>query len=598
MKPPSEDATMKALAIMIDSIRQENGADFKSRYVAPTNRPPVATAESTTHRIVDQNSCSYPLISIPPQQLATNADALTMARSHLYKEANKLIARVQHHQNLAAPIHQLPQEVFEIILEMSDEYHDLRWLFSLLQVGRLWYTTIINRPQLWTRMESSYPAKVARLIIKRSKSSPTLSFRWHWAHPRSEKTGKEILEMAVANSARFKSMEIELRQEDSFDSIRRLLDAPTTALESLRLQADKYGHVQSGDGLGRFVLSEGAPLLHLDLHHVSLNYDSPRFSGLVTLRLDKSALPVSVEVLVRMLSIASHLEHLELSRPTRMRRVEQGVWPPPRLINLPCLTYFTMSDIPRSYCAALLSSIYAPTPRCYIEVEDKSFNDSVEQLDAILWQPGSSQMAALLGANDDSDSSRVVAVTANNREVIVRVDDRGYYGRRTFTFQRPGGSTLVKLIGEYVHHVPMSFELVLALFNPMVQHGPLDLTPWSNHLMSLMISYPIASLSALEQLGYRTVPSGTGTAAMEDWLCPSLLYISLNMIPTDEVERRTNVSALLSLIKKRWSGEDGLPPAIQPKNFEIVCSHSAHPHLQEVEAKVQKTVWKRHKLFV
>ncbi|KAG8922173.1 hypothetical protein FRC01_014370 [Tulasnella sp. 417] len=531
-------------------------------------------------------------MAIPLQQLAANADALTVARSHLYKEADKLIARVQHHRNLAAPIHQLPREVFETILEMSQKrrpVQDLRRLLSLLQVGRLWYATIVNCQRFWTRMDSSYPVKVARLMIMRSKTSPRLSFHWRWSHSRSNETWKEILEMAVANSARFKSMEIQLRK-DSFDSIRRLLDAPTTVLESLTIEGDVYMIEPSPNGFGNFVLSEGVPLQHLDLHHVSLNYDSPRFSGLVTLRLDKSAVPSSVAVLVRMLSIASQLESLELSQPTRMRRVEQSVWSPSPLINLPCLTYFTMTDMPRSYCAALLSSIYASAPCCYIGVEDKSCNDCVEQLDGILWQPGSSQMAALLGANDDSDPSMLVDVTAENEQVTVRVDDHGYSGRRRFTFQRPEHSKLVKLIGEYIHHVPTSFTVALTLFDPLAQRDPLDLPPWSNHLMSLMISYPTASLRALEQLGQRTVPTGTGTAAEEDWLCPGLLYLSLNIIQTDEVERRAHVSALLLLIKKRWSGEDGLPPAIELKNFEIMCSHSAHPHLQEVETEIQKTV--------
>ncbi|KAG9047244.1 hypothetical protein FS837_002717 [Tulasnella sp. UAMH 9824] len=497
MKPPSEDATVKALDILLDSIQKENGVEFMS--------------------------------SIPVQQLAKSADALSLARSHLHKKVDDLISRIQHHRNRAAPLHRLPQEIFETILEKYAVRYGPKGLFRLIQVGRLWHTTIVNCPHLWTRVASRYPARVVRLIIMRSKSLSTLEFNWHWAHPRS-KEGEEILEMAVANSARFKSMEITVRQEDSFDSIRRLLNSPSTALEHLQIETDnKHALEDRSDGLGTFVLSEGVPLKYLDLHQVSLNYESPRFSGLFTLRLDRSAVPTSVVLLVQMLSITSQLETLELSRPTRMTRVEQGIWPPSPLANLPCLSFFFITRVPRSYCAALLSSLYAPASRCYVEIEDISINDPVEELDAILWQPGSSPMAALLGAYDDTDPSRRIDITGERHQVVIRVNDHGCY----------------------------------------------------------------ACLSVLEQLGQRTASSrinpGTETAEMEDWMCPGLLYIGLD-IPTDEAERRTHVSALLSLIKKRWSGDGGLAPARQPGRLEIMCSRSSHAYLQEVAKQVQKTV--------
>lgn len=399
--------------------------------------------------------------------------------------------------------------------------------------------------------------------------------------------------MAVTNSARFKSIEIQLRQEDWFNGIRRLLNSPSTVLESLRVEGDKHNLDSSRDGFGNFVLSEGAPLKHLDLYHVSANYDSPRFSGLITLRLHRSAIPISAPILVQVLSITNRLETLELSRATRIDPVRLDDWPPSSLISLPCLTWLAMDEIPRSYCAALLFSIHAPATRCHVKIDDVSCNDSVEEWDATLWQLGRSQMAALLGANDDSDPSRLIEITAKKCQVILRVDDHGCRGQRTFSFSRRDSWKLVNLIGEFLHHVPCSFDLDLSLEVPLARRSPLSLTLWGNHLVSLDISYPDASLSALEQLGLRTASiessTGTRTATAEDWVCPSLLYIILIM-PKDEAGQNTHISALVSLIQKRWSGDDGLAPARQPESFDIGCSRSSHAHWQEVEMEVQKTV--------
>ncbi|KAG8960789.1 hypothetical protein FRC05_006563 [Tulasnella sp. 425] len=123
----------------------------------------------------------------------------------LNKKTYELIARIQHSRNLAAPIHQLPQVIFQQILEfftagrpVDDEYG----LLQLVRVGRLWYGTIVNSPQLWTWLDSALPPKIARLVIQRSSGLHKLSCGWNTANEFEgyEEEYGEILELAEAGT--------------------------------------------------------------------------------------------------------------------------------------------------------------------------------------------------------------------------------------------------------------------------------------------------------------------------------------------------------------------------------------------------------------
>ncbi|KAG8913032.1 hypothetical protein FRC01_004770 [Tulasnella sp. 417] len=571
MRPPTPDAINKALNILLGSIQDENECTFTS-------------------------SCIHPLDVIPPEQLATNAEALALAKQHLDKKAEDLISRCQHRRNLAAPIHRLPQEIFGMILEnfaAGRPIHDEHGLLQLLRVGRLWYHTIVSLPRLWTRVDLTLPPSIAKLVIERSKELPILALEWNPVdgYGGVEKEHEEILEMAIHNSTRFKSIKFQVSHNDPLD-IRSLLESETPALDTLTV--DVYaGSEAEEDGFEnlKFVLSEGAPLKYLVLNNASTNFDSPRLSGLIALYLREAAIPTSLATLLKVLSATEQLELLKLEE---MRPVHERVDLSPQ-ITLGHLKELKIQAIATEYCAALLGSIF--TPICSrVYVSDSWWSEATNALDSFLWQPGNTQTAALLGLNGQSDRRPLeISITVEYQMVRIRVHQREDWDSPFFSFKRPRSTEMVKLLREFFSAIPSCPPIDLAIWSAMAPSDALDLTGWSATLSLLDLSDEDCCLRALQQLAQRTAVSDsreTGASARraEDWMCPNLQYITLR-IPELDSQRDSHVAALLALVRKRWSGtDDGAAPANQPTEFDIFCTNSGYRELRGVEVEVQKVV--------
>ncbi|KAG8942795.1 hypothetical protein FRC04_003490 [Tulasnella sp. 424] len=598
MKPPTKDAIVKALDILLESIREQNGFTFPSRRNVPLN-------------------------DIPVEELATHADALASAKSHLTKEADELISRIQHRRNLAAPIHRLPEEIFKTILEMigsGGPGTDVRDLLVWCQVDRLWHATIFNSPRLWTRMYSGLSPKMARWVLNLSKGLP-LSLLWNTTYNYGGMRDP-VLDIAVQHSSRFRWMKLGVDQEDSFE-IKRLLESPTPVLESLTVKASPPGGRDDAEVM-EFALSEGAPLKHLTLAYLTLTVDPRRLSNLVTLDLTGSAVPASPGTLLHILSTSAQLEQLIILRNTRVEEVPQ----PSPLVTLPRLENLEIDYITDDYCMALLASICAPTcSRLYLD--DVGGSQHIDSLDALVWKPGSAQAAALLGFNSRLESrisgvpttvsippiSTTISVTSS--ATWVRLEEKDSVCSRDLHFERSEPLKLLKRIGESLPHRPslsisrpvsqhdsinkgplkllkrigqsLRHRPSLSLSRPLSQHDSIDLGPWSSTLESLELSDHKASLSAMEQLSRCiATPCGTGAVAMVSWMCPNLRSVTLH-IPGDEEECVIYIEALRSMVRKRWSGEDGdLAPAIQPKWFRIKSPR--YRELQDVESEIQRVL--------
>lgn len=184
------------------------------------------------------------------------------------------------------------------------------------------------------------------------------------------------------------------------------------------------------------------------------------------------------------------------------------------------------------------------------------------------------------------------SVTATGYEVLIRLREAAGYSPRIFTFKRFQPSRMVKLLCEIYHYFPFCLLLDLILFSPLAECDLPDLALYGYHLDSSSLSYSAACSSALEQLAQHTgAPAisgiGTGTITEEGWMRPNLLYIELR-IPEDEEPPALRVAALLSLVRKRWSGADsGLAPATRPDRFEIGCTLWSYTKLTKVEKEVQ-----------
>ncbi|KAG8924008.1 hypothetical protein FRC01_012054 [Tulasnella sp. 417] len=530
------------------------------------------------------------------QMLGIMVEALGLAKLHLVKGAEDLISRIQHHRNLAAPIHQLPQEIFGMILEKFaydrpiDGEHGL---LQLLRVGRLWYHTIVSAPRLWSWFDASFAPEFARLIMERSKDLPILSLIWDtydgWDGRDEEQ--EEILEMAVQNSMRFRSINLRLSRGDPF-KIRSLLEGPTPALEALRVEVSRKDS-PGEDGLEEFVLSQGGPLESLELDDTSLNFDSPRLSGLRILTLSRSAVPNSLDVLLQVLSVTQRLEQLSLSDK---RRVGGPLAPGPQ-VTLGRLKRLTIDDITSNYGAAILCSIYAPVSS-HVRVSDSRWSGRHEPLDRLIWRTGNSQTAALLGLHQRSDMPvLLISITAEFSLLKICVYEQEGDGPRFFNFERPPASQMVSLLGEFFSGIPSYPPIDLTISTDIPRSDPFDLTPWSGRLKSLVLSCSFSCLRAMEQLAQRTVtPTASETVrsvtAAEDWMCPNLKSITFYIMGSElSIQRKLYLAALLSLVRTRWSQTDGGPiPAIQPTKFAIDCDGRDFKELKDVEIEVQNVV--------
>ncbi|KIO27152.1 hypothetical protein M407DRAFT_23569, partial [Tulasnella calospora MUT 4182] len=335
----------------------------------------------------------------------------------------------------------------------------------------------------------------------------------------------------------------------------------------------------------------GAPLKDLVLRDISLNFDSPRLAGLVTLSLYQAAVPTSLNILLQVLSAAQRLEQLTLGDKMR---VGEPIVPGPQ-VTLGHLKILNIRKITDNYYAALLSSIYAPVCSS-VDIDDPWRSTDVDTQDLLLWQPGNAQMAALLGLNQQSDIRTLKIYIALNYDTIrIRVREQEHGSARVFSFRRRRPLRMLKLLGQFFADFPFCPPIHLTIEASVYDHDPFDLTPWSACLVSLDLSHQTGNLRPMEQLAEYTVApnaneTGASAARAEDWMCPNLRYITLR-VPKAESQPDLYGAALLSLVRRRWLRMDGGPtPAIQPDEFVIIGTHSGTKTQQDVETEVKRVV--------
>ncbi|KAG8906431.1 hypothetical protein FRC01_008024, partial [Tulasnella sp. 417] len=188
-------------------------------------------------------------------------------------------------------------------------------------------------------------------------------------------------------------MNLQIWTQDMDQFIWSLLESTTTALESLTIDA-------RGARASDVILSDGAPLKHLSLEDISLNFDSERLSGLVILSLYGSAVPHSLEDLIQVLEgAAAQLEELSIGHSS-----SGAAYRPSSSITFPRLKNIKLEEISNSYSTALVATIYAPAcSKIRVQESDFQNHGPSEILDAAIWKPGNNQVAAFLGLDSGSE---------------------------------------------------------------------------------------------------------------------------------------------------------------------------------------------------
>ncbi|KAG8918524.1 hypothetical protein FRC00_012387, partial [Tulasnella sp. 408] len=474
MKPPRKEAIAKALAILIESVNEENGSQLVSE--------DTSTLDSAT-----------------PGALVDAEKALDVTRSGFIENIDRLISDIRRRRNVAAPIHQFPPEVFITILTHLADAYSLEGkeyrILDLMTVNRTWREIIIDSPQLWTTIRSDYPPEFANLVIERSKAH-TLSLIWdtsasHYLDSDNDEF-KAILELAAQNSPRIRTMNVVVGR-GSRKTLQRLLECSTPQLEILHAKLSPDG-VEMDTGTRSFTLSEGGPLKELALHRTSVsNWSSWRISGLRLLDLSSLIQLPPVDQIVRILSTSPDLEQLSLRwfNPPSLPLVrwdERNVGEP---IELPHLKKIKLEELPPVYYFSILSRI-RPGVCNSVRLMGIGTGETNNMLSEELWRERGETMSALLQLSKISTPTRVencplsVVVDSWSATIVnlVRTEALQEPEKSIFRLFHTNAHRITQVLGEFFSALnletpPLRLQLEDAIVG---RDTPFDLRLWSSSL--------------------------------------------------------------------------------------------------------------------
>ncbi|KAG9039313.1 hypothetical protein FS837_001018 [Tulasnella sp. UAMH 9824] len=579
IKSPQKDMVFRAISTFVEGICEENDCDLRFSGIEWAD-------------------------AVPVRCLGTFRDELKAVQARMNQQIDKIISRLAQRWNIVSPsIHKLPLEVLVMILgefEPSDpnrpaNTNDLTpppsgyqpaketSLFDLLLVCRTWYDAILGSPGLWGYFDGTMTPKIASLVIDRSQLLP-ISVRWD-TYRTSRRCNTfnfaSFVEMALKNSMRVRSIDISVSWWD-YVSMRELLVAPTPALETLqvRVQLSDY-EVEQNRSSGEFTLSDGPHLKHLSLHNAITQMDHPRLSHLIALALTGLSVPKSPKQLLHILSRLQRLEELDV-RYSENNTGGVGASGP---ILLPCLKRLALGCLPSVYTATILASIY--TPSCsHILVQDWKVDEenvaAVEALDAVVWRPGNNQSASLVGGSSSRSERSALTVQKLFGHILLQ-SPTSLNESRELHFARRDIPRFMTQLATTISQSPSPPAVELVDVHYEDGRIPVDLLLWSEVLESLVVRGHHACRSTLQQLSQRHVIPGTGEV---DWVCKKLSKINLEYTWNEGGDEATDGRALLSLVRQRWSGEDGFVGTVRPSSFEVYCKEADFPSLWSLKDEI------------
>lgn len=382
--------------------------------------------------------------------------------------------------------------------------------------------------------------------------------------------------------------------------LQRILQCSTPKLEILHAKASSDG-VEWDTGTRSFTLSEGGPLKELVLYWAGVsNWSSWRISGLRLLDLSSLVKPPPIDQILRILSTSPDLEQLSLrwfnspTSPSLVRWNERNMGEP---IELPHLKKIQLEELPPVYYFSILSRI-RPGVCNSVRVMEIGTADTNNMLSEELWRDRGETMAALLQLSKISTPSRAencpLSVVVEPWSVtivnLVRTEALQEPEKSIISFSHTDAHRVTQVLGEFFSALNLeSPPLRLQLEDALVWRDKLfDLRPWSSSLSMLQVKGSSLARALYRQLGQQWV-SGDGTMT---WLCPRLSFIDLNYkeeryVPEDE---EVDGKQLLDAAQRRWSGEHGIPAALQPSRFRIWCGSQWFESIRSREEAIRSIV--------
>ncbi|KAG8972195.1 hypothetical protein FRC05_010244 [Tulasnella sp. 425] len=210
------------------------------------------------------------------------------------------------------PILILPTEILIEIFRLAMGIHDwsLARIGNLARTCRRWNSIIQSHSLLWAVVNGSAPIKDIKIAIRKAKTTPlALVCRYaRWA---------TLLSVLASTSPKFWSIDLEVLssylQRDWGN-----LSGLTSQVTHFRVHSSPNYHA-----LPFLDISQGRKLRVLDLSWVVLDWDHPRLSGLVVLRLDGPRVSISPSQFRKILRASPSLEEVLLSYITLQPEFEE-----------------------------------------------------------------------------------------------------------------------------------------------------------------------------------------------------------------------------------------------------------------------------------
>ncbi|KAG9016270.1 hypothetical protein FRB90_003560 [Tulasnella sp. 427] len=508
----------------------------------------------------------------PLSQLPDAVEALSISKSSLNQEIDRLISRIQTRRNLAAPIHRIPPEVFTLVLEEFNEISPLspqHSLLDLLSVCRLWYETIVSAPSLWTRFNLRDPPHIGRLVYQRSKNLPVLLL----SDTRKGNGGRgpavvshitqEMHDIAMQIAPRVQTVEVYRTGLFSVD-IFWILKLPMPLLQSIKVTEERDGNWDETHSI-YFMMPPGPPLKKLILCNVRTDLGSPRVASLRSLQLGRAAVPRGISILLSVLANSPQLQNLMVEH-SDMETMDLSGGDSSYPIVLPNLKMLAVVGIPDRYCAALLTSIYTPVVQV-VSIEDFYTSHTTISLDAKMWEAGNAQTAALLGLTHhfQPHSTKIeVSFEPKSLRITTRVGDVDPFPFVIIHFTRSRSLQYAPLISAFLSQLAPRLSVSLSVLNKHSAEDThyIDLSNWGPLLTSLTVTdFPICRLF-FKQLERSPLPA---TA----YICPNIT--SFTLVYDQEYYESCTVDEVMirEWIASRWPNDGGLSGAQQPSHFDI-----------------------------
>ncbi|KAG8889101.1 hypothetical protein FRB99_004026, partial [Tulasnella sp. 403] len=274
------------------------------------------------------------------------------------------IARQNRLRNALLPIHQLPGELFLMILQTCHDFYgyegwttDANNLHRLVQVSTFWRDTIFSSPWFWRVLRDTDREEVMEAMLERNPTAD-LVLR---VESGSSYSRRRFIKTMVDHSHRWRA--IYFVNSYPGEELLALQNATYANLQDLSLILSR------GSNMKKFILSAGQPLRYLELSRVSIPWECPRLHGLKSIRLEY--LDADLPSLPQLVAILSSCPELQRIVFRGWEGVPQGLEQDQKnlsdtCIKLPLLSTLVLRFLHPEITTFLLTHVETSTPCCFV----------------------------------------------------------------------------------------------------------------------------------------------------------------------------------------------------------------------------------------